>query len=365
MRLAEPGKSIDEETLEAVTKTLRSGEYILGENLRTFEKEAACYFGTKYAVGMSSGTAALHVALLDSGITSGSEVITVSHTFIATANATIHAGAKPRFVDIDPDTYTMDCKRLESCISPSTKAIVPVHLYGHPADMEKIVEVAERHGLFVIEDGCQAHGALYRGRKVGSIGHIGCFSFYPSKPMTVCGDGGMIVTNDGDIADKAHMYRNHGRRLGEKYLHEITGFNYRMNETAATIGNIQLKRLEEWIERRRHIATLYNEMLDHIPEIRPPIEKEWAKHAYYVYTIRSKRRNELKEYLEGNGVETGIYYPTPIHLQPACAEFNPKDNSLPVTEQLCSEILSLPMHPYLTQKDIEYVTSKVSEFYTR
>lgn len=349
---------IDGDIKKAVMDVLDSGRYIKGENLQRFEQEFAEFCSAKYAVGTSSGTAALLLSLLALEIGRGDEVIVPSHTFIATASPVLFLHAVPVFVDIDPETYTADTQRIEENITKKTRAIIPVHLYGHPADMDAINEIAEEHNLHILEDACQAHGALYRGKKVGAIGDCAAFSFFPSKNMTVCGDGGMVVTNNEELAGKIAMLRDHGRR--DKYTHELLGLNFRLGEIHSAIGRQQLKHLPEWIEKRRTLASYYNRLLDGVEGIRTPVEKSWAKHVYHLYVIRSSRRDALMRYLNDNGISTGIHYPIPVHKQPCMR--NIAKIKLPATDAAVSEILSLPMHPGLTEDKVKYTANKLKAF---
>lgn len=360
--LADPKKAINEQLIEEVIHVLKSGSYILGEKNKKFEEEFAKLCNTKHAIAVSSGTSALQLALISCNIGPGDEIITTPNTFIATTNAIMNTGATPIFVDSEPETGNINCEQIENKITRKTKAILPVHLYGHPAEMDTINELASKHGLYVIEDSCQAHGATYKNKKTGSLGDVGCFSFHPSKIMTVAGDGGMITTNNEEIYQKAMMIKNQGRNLGEKYIHDAIGFNYRMSEISASIGRIELSRLNDWIKTRRNIAKQYNYQLKDLPINLPP-EKEYAKSVYYVYTIKTKKRNELKEWLTKNKISTGIYYPTPIHLQPAYKFMKHQPGDFQKTEKFCNEILSIPIHQYLKPKEIEYITNKIRMFF--
>jgi len=344
-------REIKGEINQAIRRVLEKGWFILGEELKTFEQEFAKYLGIKYAIGVNSGSDALYLAVKALGIGKGDEVITVSHTFISTVDAIIRNCAKPVFVDIDPETYTMDVNQIEKVITEKTKAIIPVHLYGHPADMDPIMEIAEKYGLYVIEDACQAHGAEYRGKKVGSIGHVACFSFYPTKNLGAYGDAGMIVTNDEELAEKLRMLRNYGS--SKKYFHEFIGVNSRLNEIQSAILRVKLKYLDEWNERRRKIAKLYNELLED-SDVITPIEKEWARHVYHLYVIRYKNRNKLQQHILRNGIQTQIHYPIPVHLQKAYIDLGIKVK-LPITEKISQEILSLPIFPYLNRTEIEKI----------
>lgn len=356
--LSSPGSAVDESMLRDVSAVLKSGNYILGGRTREFEGGFSEFAGAKHGVAVSSGTAALQLALLACGIKPGDEVITTPFTFIATANAILHVGARPVFADIEPETYTISLEEVRKTVTRKTRAIIPVHIYGHPCDMDPIMEIAEKNGLKVIEDACQAHGARYKNRPVGSIGDVACFSFYPSKVMTVCGDGGMVTTNNQEVAERVEMLRNQGRNRGEKYLHHAVGFNFRMSELAAAIGMRELEMLPEWIEKRRGVAEAYSELLDR-RKVVLPAERDWAYSVYYVYTIRSRERDALKKRLDGNGIGTGIYYPVPLHMQPAYKDLG-ISGRFPETEKACREILSIPMHPYLTREELERVAKVVN-----
>ncbi len=352
---------VDEEIKKAAIEVLESKRYVKGEQAKKFEEEFAQFCGTRYGISTNSGTSALHIAMLVAGIKAGDEVIVPSHTFIATVSPLIHIGAKPIFAEIDERTYTMDPDDVRKKITEKTKAIIPVHLYGHPCDMKAIKEIAEEHNLCIIEDACQAHGAEYKGRKIGSIGDMACFSFFPSKNMTVAGDGGMVVTNNEEYAVKAAALRDQGRIAGKKYEHDYIGFNYRMSEILAAIGRIQLKHLPEWIERRREIAKLYNELLENVGVILP-FEADWAKHVYHLYVVRHEERDKLKEFLKEKGVASGIHYPIPVHLQPAIRNTLLEDYKLEITEKVAKEVLSLPIYPQMEREKVEYVVECIKEF---
>jgi dTDP-4-amino-4,6-dideoxygalactose transaminase len=349
---------MDEAIKKAVLEVLDSGWYILREKVSEFEGKFADFCGVKNAVCVSSGTAAIFLSLLALDIKPRDEVIVPSFSFIASATPVIHIGAKPVFVDIDARTYTVDPGKVRAVVTKRTKAIIPVHLYGHPANMDEILEIAEENGLYVIEDACQAHGAEYRGRRVGGIGHVACFSFYPSKNMTVCGDGGAVVTNDKEVAEKVKMIRDHGRR--EKYIFDIAGYNLRFNEIQAAIGIKQLEKLPEWNEARRKIARIYNQSLEGL--VTTPVEEPWAKHVYHLYVIRTRKRDALREFLEQHGVSTGVHYPVPIHKQPAITNVLGDQPMLENTEKFAQEVLSLPIYPELTKHEIEYISENMAEF---
>ncbi|NJE54443.1 DegT/DnrJ/EryC1/StrS aminotransferase family protein [Thermococcus sp. 21S9] len=354
-------QEIGDEILRAIQRVIESGWFILGNELNQFEKEFADYLGVKYAIGVNSGSDALYLAVKALGIHSGDEVITVSHTFISTVDAIVRNGARVVFVDIDPETYTIDVDQLEKSITPKTKAIIPVHLYGHPADMEPIMELAEEYGLYVIEDASQAHGAEYKGKKVGTFGHLACFSFYPTKNLGAYGDAGAIVTNDAELADKLRMMRNYGSP--KKYYHDFVGVNSRLDEIQAAVLRIKLKYLDQWNEKRRKIAKLYSELLDN-SDVITPSEKEWAKHVYHLYVIRHKNRDKLQQYLSEKGIKTQIHYPVPVHLQKAYLELGYRVR-LPITERISSEVLSLPMYPWLSNGEVESIANTVLEFIGR
>ena len=349
---------VDDEIKNAAIRVLESRRYVKGEEAKKLEEEFAEFVRAKYGIATNSGTSALHVALLAIGIKRGDEVIVPSHTFIATVSPVVHIGAKPVFAEIDEETYTINPEDIRKKITERTKAIMPVHLYGHPCNMDEIKEIAEEHDLKIIEDACQAHGAEYKGKKVGSIGDIAAFSFFPSKNMTVAGDGGMIVTNNEEYAIKAKALVDQGRIAGKKYEHDFVGFNYRMSEILAAIGRVQLKHLPEWIEKRREVAGIYDEILEE--DVVLPMEKEWAKHVYHLYVIRHEERDKLKEFLKEKGIATGIHYPIPVHLQPSMREYG--NVKLEVTEKIAREILSIPMHPQMEREDVEYVANAIKEW---
>jgi len=343
----------------AIQKVLNRQWFILGEEVKRFEEEFSKYIGTKYGIGVNSGSDALYIAIKSLEIGSGDEVITVSHTFVSTVDAIIRNGAKPVFVDIDLETYTMDVTQIEDKITEKTKAIIPVHLYGHPVNMDPIMEIAKKYKLFIIEDACQAHGAEYKGKKVGSIGHIGCFSFYPSKNLGAYGNGGMLVTNNEELSKKLSMSRNYGQ--SQKYYHDFIGINSRLDEIQATVLRVKLKYLDEWNKKRRSVTKLYNELLKD-SDVILPIEKNYARHVYHLYVIRSKNRDKLREYLLEKGIQSQIHYPVPVHKQKAYLDLGIKIH-LPVTENISNQILSLPMFPGIKDKEIKYITHIIRESY--
>lgn len=349
-------KAIADELDQAVKGVLSSGRYILGENVARFEEEFARYCGTRYAVGISSGTAALHLALLACGVGPGDEVITAANTYIATIFAISYVGARPVLVDIDPESYTLDVARVERAITPRTRAIIPVHLYGQCADMDPILELAEAHGLRVIEDAAQAHGAEYKGRKAGSLGDLGCFSFYPSKNLGACGDGGAVTTNDEELYQKLRIYRYMGQP--KKHLHMVIGYQERLDELQAAILRVKLRYLDRWNEQRRRWAALYNRLLADA-EVVCPKEKPYGRHVYHLYVVRVEEREAVRTRLAEAGIETQIHYPTPAHLQPAYADLGYAKGSFPITERYSEEILSLPLYPELREEEVTEVAREL------
>jgi perosamine synthetase len=348
---------------KAAVNALWNERFVLGESVFKFEEEFARYCGVDYAVSTNSGTAALHLALVALGVKCGHLVVTSPASFIATANVAVHAGAIPVFADIELQTYNLDPEQLRQKITSETKAIIPVHLYGYPSNMDAIVETARRHGLYVVEDACQAHGAVYKGRKVGGLGDVACFSFYPSKNLTVAGDGGMLVTNDERVAEKVAKMRDCGRV--SKYVHDMIGYTSRLNTVNAAIGRVQLKHLDEWNEKRRKNAVLYDRFLSDIDGlVLPPSGGSEVEPVYHLYVIRLKYRDELKKWLEENGIQCGVHYVLPIHLQPIYKElYGFKGGEYPKSEELCRTCLSIPMHPHLTLDEIRYVSEKIHEFF--
>jgi len=351
---------MNEDIKNAVLEVLESGYYIKGPNLKDFEASFRDYIGSKYAIGVSSGTSALFLAYQEINLSPGDEVIVPSHTFIATATPLAYFKAKPIFVDIDPDTYCMNIEQVKSKINSNTKCIVPVHIYGHPVDMDPLVEIANEKNIKIIEDCCQAHGAKYKGKSIGNFGDIGVFSFFPSKNMTVGGDGGMIVTNNEEYGEELKLRRDHGRK--SKYENELLGLNFRLNEIQAVIGNEQLKYLEEWVEKRRQIANFYNDIMNKYPEIKTPTEKEWAKCAYYVYTIQIEDRKSFIEYFQKEKIATGIYYPIPVHKQPIIEKIYGIQPKLPVTEEIVDKIVSLPLSPLLTDEELNRIETSINNY---
>ncbi len=351
---------IDEPTLEGVAQVIRSGKLAQGALVAEFEQAFASYIGVRHAVAVSSGTAALHLALLAAGVTEGDEVITTPFSFIASANAALFCEARPVFADIDPLTLNISPQALESKITPRTKAVVGVHLYGQPFDLDKVRDICERHHLQLIEDACQAHGAEYHRQKAGSFG-LGCFSFYPTKNMTT-GEGGMITTSDDAIAEKCRLLRSHGQP--ERYTHTMLGFNFRMTEMAAAIGLGQLGKLTEFNQRRIDNARILTEGITDLKGLEAPFIAPGVKHVFHQYTIRVKpafrhSRDGLRSYLEEQGIGSAVHYPIPIHRQPYYLGLGYRD-SLPVAEEASQEVLSLPVHPGLAAEDLQRIIEALS-----
>jgi dTDP-4-amino-4,6-dideoxygalactose transaminase len=351
-------RSIKSEIDEAVARLLDSCQFVLGPEVAEFEKDFASYCGTSECIALNSGTSALHLALLAGGVGPGDEVITVPFTFVASVATILYAGAKPVLVDIEPRTFNMNPDALQAAISPRTKAIVPVHLYGHPADMDPILEVARKHNLVVIEDAAQAHGATYKGRSAGSVGDIACFSFYPTKNLGAYGEGGAVTTSNPEYARTIRMLRDWGQ--DRKYHHLLHGYNYRMEGFQGAILRVKLRHLERWIERRRAIVKTYNEQLAGLDVVRPA-EMPWARHVYHLYTLRSDNRDALQADLLNEGIQTGVHYSTPAHLLPAYAHLGYGPNSFPESKKAAREVLSLPLYPELTESQVQTVLDALTE----
>lgn len=346
------------EFLEAVAQVIDSGAFASGPFVAAFEKDFAEFCGAPFAIGVGSGTDALWLVLLALGIGPGDEVVTVSSTFMATAEAITYTGAQPVFVDIDEATYTMDPALLERAITPRTKAIIPVHLFGQTADMDPILEVASRHGLPVVEDACQAHGAEYKGRKAGTIGVAGCFSFYPGKNLGAFGEAGAVVTANDELKQKIVALRDHGQQ--RKYYHSMIGWNARMDGIQGAILRVKLKHLGRNNELRRRHAAAYNQALDGVDGVITPREASYGKHVYHLYAVRVRDRDRIIAELGKRGVNCGIHYPVPVHLQEAYRELGYKRGALPVTERCADEFLSLPMFPELTTEQIDTVVRELN-----
>ena len=352
-------RSLADELQRAILAVLERGDFVLGHEVNLFEDEFAAYCEAKYAIGVDSGTSALELALRAFGTGPGDEVITAANTFIATASAIASTGARPVLVDVDPQTYNIDASRLETAITERTRAIIAVHLYGRPADMDPILDIAGQHRLMVIEDACQAHGARYKGRRVGSLGHAAAFSFYPSKNLGAYGDGGMVVTGCEGVAESVRLLRNHGQR--EKYHHQVRGYNHRLDTLQAAVLRVKLGHLDEWNAARREHARLYGKLLAGSPVI-TPLEVDHAESVYHLYVVRVGARDALQAYLRGKGIATGIHYPIPIHLQAAFHELGHAHGSFPTAEECADQILSLPMYAELTADSMEYVVEAILDF---
>jgi dTDP-4-amino-4,6-dideoxygalactose transaminase len=354
-------ESIWRELAPALEDVIKDGQFIMGPNVRAFEKAAAEYLSVKHALGCNSGTDALSMGLRGLGIGPGDEVITTAFTFFATAEAVSHVGASPVFVDIDEKTFNIDVRRIEEKITPRTKAIIPVHLFGHACDMDPLMEIARRHNLKVLEDVAQAFGGDYKGEKLAGIGDGGSLSFFPSKNLGAFGDGGMFVTNDDDVAETVKMLRVHGSK--KKYFNEVIGYNSRLDEIQATVLSIKLPHLDEWNEGRRRAADRYAELLGEIPGVTPPAEEEYARHVYHQYTVRVEgmNRDELQNRLKDEGISSMVYYPTPLHWLPI---YSHMDVRLPVTEKAASEVISLPIWPKITPDVQERVADALHRILT-
>jgi dTDP-4-amino-4,6-dideoxygalactose transaminase len=351
--------SIKDEIDASIQRVLTSGWFILGQEVLAFEEEFASYVGASYAVGVGSGTEALHLALLACGAGPGDEVITVSHTAVATVAAIELTGARPVFVDIDPRSYTMDASQVEGKIGPATRVILPVHLYGQTADMDPILALARQHGVKVVEDAAQAHGAEYRGRKAGSVGDAGCFSFYPTKNLGAFGDGGLVVTSDQSTAERLRLLRQYGWK--DRYVSSTKGLNSRLDELQAAILRVKLGLLDEWNDARRKHAALYDALLQETA-VTTPAHMEYGKHCYHIYAIRSECRDELREFLRDRGVGVLVHYPVPVHLQDAYRDLGLGEGALPLTEQVAAEVLTLPVAPEVTEDQIGQVCDLILEF---
>lgn len=342
---------------QAVLDVLSSGKYILGPNVQKLETDFAKYCDTNYSIGVASGTDALHLALRALGIGEGDEVITTAFTFVATTETIAIVGATPVFVDIDEKTYNIDVTKIEAQITDKTKAIMPVHLYGQPVDMDPILEIAKKHNLYVIEDCAQAVGATYKGKKVGSFGDFGCFSYFPTKNLGCAGDGGMITTNNEELAQKINVLRNHGSK--KRYYHEELGLNSRLDDIQAAVINVKLKYIDDFNNRRREIASRYNEYFQDVPDIITPNVREDVQHVYHQYTVRVPNRDKIHEALKEDGVMTMIYYPVPLHRQKIHLNLGVDPSTLPITEKYTDEVLSLPIFPELTEDEIKTVAESL------
>ncbi|MFI5184825.1 MAG: DegT/DnrJ/EryC1/StrS family aminotransferase [Vicinamibacteria bacterium] len=344
----------------AVARVIASAHFIRGEECSAFEKEFADYCGATHGCGVANGTDALTIALRAHGVGPGDEVVTVANTFMGTGEAILLNGARPVFVDVDPETFTMDPSLVEGAITPRTKLILPVHLYGHPADMAAIEAIAARHGIPVLEDAAQAHGARVGERRAGNLAHAACFSFYPAKNLGAYGDAGMVVSSDGAFIDRVRQIANHGGR--RHYEHNVLGTNSRLDTIQAAVLRAKLRHLDAWNEERRALVALYDEGLAEAPHLRRPRERPDVRSAWHLYTVRVEGRDALRASLEQQGIATAVHYPVPIHLQPALAALGGRPGDLPVSEQLSREVLSLPLYPELPSDSVERIAAAVKTF---
>jgi dTDP-4-amino-4,6-dideoxygalactose transaminase len=355
-------RGIKPEIDAAIAGVLESAQFVLGSEVAGFEREFAAYCGSAECVALNSGTSALHLALLAAGVKPGDEVITVPFTFVASVAAVIYAGARPVLVDIDPRSYTMDPSKLEAAITPRSKAILPVHLYGQPADMDPIMEVARRHRLAVIEDAAQAHGAHYQGRPIGTMSDITCYSFYPTKNLGAYGEGGAITTNNAECAETIRKLRDWGQ--DSKYHHVLRGYNYRMEGLQGAILRVKLRHLNKWIEVRRAVAGQYADLLAN-SGVDLPEEMPWARHVYHVYTLRTENRDGLQSALQAEGIQTAVHYALPAHLQPAYADLGYSKGAFPQSEAAATQVLSLPIYPEISEQAVVRVANVVKKALSR
>ncbi len=353
-------RSLRSELDAVIARTLDNCSFCLGPDTAQFEKDFANYCGAEHAIGFNSGTSALHIALMLLNVGRDDEVITTPHTFVATSWAISYVGARPVYVDIDDATFNLNPALIERAITPRTKAIMPVHLYGHPFDIDPILAVAKKHNLPVVEDSAQAHGAKYKGKTIGTFGEISCFSFYPGKNLGACGEGGALVTNNDAYAARARSLREHGSSV--RYYHDEVGFNYRMEGIQGAVLGVKLKKLNDWTAARRRVAHRYHELLVDTP-LQLPREADWAESVYHLYVVRHPKRDDLKKHLEANGVGCALHYPLPLHLQKCYASLGYKEGSFPVSEKAARECLSLPIFPELTEAQIQRVVSVIKDFF--
>ncbi len=351
---------IEDTILPDLKQAMANGAFVGGPRLEQFESEFAAFCDSRWCAGVSSGTDALRFALMACGVEPGDEVVTVPNTFIATCEAISQAGARPVFVDIDPQTCNIDPQAVRERITEKTRAIVPVHLYGQPVDMDPLLELAHENDLVVIEDACQAHGALYKARKAGSMGAAGCFSFYPGKNLGAFGEGGAVVTQDREIADGIRMLRDHGQQ--EKYIHRVEGYNGRLDAIQAIVLSAKLQKLADWNQARRANARRYDELLADVPGVTTVKEASYAQSVYHLYVILVDRRDELQRFLADKGIATGLHYPVPLHLQQAYAHLGYQKGDFPVAEKAAERLLSLPMFPELKEEQIKYVVRSIQDF---
>jgi dTDP-4-amino-4,6-dideoxygalactose transaminase len=357
-------RSIKSEVDAAIQRVLDTSAFVLGREVEAFERAFAEYVGAEFCVGVSNGTAAIQLALTACGVGAGDEVIVPANTFFATAEAVSTANASPVFVDCDPASYNIDASKIETAITPRTRAVIPVHLYGQPADLGPIFEIAGRHNLIVIEDAAQAHGARYKGRRVGPLGRAGCFSFYPGKNLGAYGEGGAVVTNDKEVARRVRLLRDHGSE--QKYRHEIVGYNFRLEGIQGAVLGVKLKHLDRWNELRRGHAARYRELLAPLEAsgaLALPEEMSYAESVYHLFVVQAEARDALQRFLSAAGVQTGIHYPVPVHLQPAYASLGHKEGDFPEAERQARRLLSLPMFAELTARQTAYVSDALGDFF--
>lgn len=361
--LSEQYQELRTEVIDVLDQVMGSSRFILGDNVKKLEEDVAKYSNVAYGIGCGNGSDAIHIALQAMGVGPGDEVITTAFTFFATGGAIVRAGAKPVYVDIDPLTFNIDPEKIEAAITENTKAIIPVHLYGQMADMERISEIAKKHNLGVVEDAAQAIGAKHNGKTVGELGSAATYSFFPTKNLGAYGDGGMIVTDNADIAEKSRVIRVHGSK--PKYYHHVLGYNSRLDELQAAVLNVKFPHLDRWSDLRREKASTYTSLLkEKLGDlVVTPVEKEGNHHVFHQYTLRVENRDELQNYLKEQGVATMVYYPLPLHVQPVFADLGYKEGDLPETEKAAKEAISLPMFPELKTEQQEYVVAKIAEFY--
>ena len=349
------------EIAKALQSVMDNTAFASGPSVQKFEEEFAKFCGAKFCIAVNSGTSALHAALLAHGIQPGDEVITVPNTFIATTWAVTYCGAKPVFVDVDPDTYLMNPDLIEKTITPKTKAILPVHLYGQPADMDTINKISKKHGLIVIEDAAQAHAATYNGKRIGGLGNTTCFSFYPGKNLGAYGEGGAVVTDDEKIADHIRLLRDHAQP--KKYYHEFIGYNYRMDGLQGAVLSVKLKYIQEWTDKRNDIARKYSNGLKDIEDLQVPYVRKNSVSAFHLYVIHTEKRDELMAHLQEQGIAAGLHYPIPIHLQKAYKHLNHKKGDFPIAEMNAEQCLSLPIYAEMTDEQVDIVAGNIKKYF--
>ncbi|MFB9274560.1 DegT/DnrJ/EryC1/StrS family aminotransferase [Cohnella cellulosilytica] len=359
--LSEQYRFLERDIHRSLSEVMSNSRFILGENVKRLERDISRFSGSEFGIGVGNGSDALHLSLLACDVKAGDEVITTAFTFFATAGAIARVGAKPVFVDINPDTFNMDVQQIENKITSRTKAIIPVHLYGQCTEMDPILDLASQYNLVVIEDAAQAIGATYKGKRAGELGTTACFSFFPTKNLGAYGDGGMIVTNDPQLADKIGVLRVHGSK--PKYYHHVLGYNSRLDELQAAILNVKFPYMERWIALRQEKASFYNHLLGELRQVILPQVHSECNHVFHQYTIKAQQRDELQEYLKSQNIETVVYYPKPLHLQPVFDYLGYQEGDLPNTEIACREVLSLPMYPEISESQQEYVASCILGFY--